>query len=153
MVASLISSPGWTSVAVDCGGGPGTAGAWRSSFFWSLQGREDSGRLRTPGTPHLRNKEQRTPQPQDVKEGEVEEVVEIFTTTGDVQVVQEQSPHFTSDSAQRLIQDVMWCSWDSRGCWDCDIIMGGDILWRCPYISRRVPRHCHCERRQRQGNI
>ncbi|PIO29800.1 hypothetical protein AB205_0165680 [Aquarana catesbeiana] len=52
--------------------------------------------------------EQRT-QPQDVEEGEV---VEIVTTTGDVHVVEEQSTHFTTDSAQRLIQDIMWCSRD-----------------------------------------
>ncbi|PIO10625.1 hypothetical protein AB205_0170760 [Aquarana catesbeiana] len=56
--------------------------------------------------------EQRTPQPQDADRGEVEEVIEIVTTTGDVQVVEEQSTHFTSDSAQRLIQDIMWCSQD-----------------------------------------
>ncbi|PIO24512.1 hypothetical protein AB205_0139450 [Aquarana catesbeiana] len=37
------------------------------------------------------------------------EVVEIVTTTGDVHVVEEQSTHFTTDSAQRLIQDIMWC--------------------------------------------
>ncbi|PIO22407.1 hypothetical protein AB205_0106360 [Aquarana catesbeiana] len=53
--------------------------------------------------------EQRTPQPEDVEEGEV---VEIVTTTGDVHVVEEQSPHFTSDSAHRLIQDIMFCSQD-----------------------------------------
>ncbi|PIO15084.1 hypothetical protein AB205_0075930 [Aquarana catesbeiana] len=53
--------------------------------------------------------EQRTPQPEDVEEGEV---VEIVTTTGDVHVVEEQSPHFTSDSVQRLIQDIMFCSQD-----------------------------------------
>ncbi|PIO31864.1 hypothetical protein AB205_0214410 [Aquarana catesbeiana] len=46
-----------------------------------------------------------------MEEGEVEEVVEIVTT-GDVQVVEEQSIHFTSDSAQPLIQDIIWCSWD-----------------------------------------
>ncbi|PIO16042.1 hypothetical protein AB205_0165270 [Aquarana catesbeiana] len=45
----------------------------------------------------------------DVEEGEV---VEIVTTTGDVHVVEEQSPHFISDSAQRLIQDIMFCSRD-----------------------------------------
>ncbi|PIO22467.1 hypothetical protein AB205_0035290 [Aquarana catesbeiana] len=44
--------------------------------------------------------------------GEVEEVVEIVTTTGDVHVVEEQSPHFTSDSAQMLIQDIIFCSRD-----------------------------------------
>ncbi|PIO33191.1 hypothetical protein AB205_0019940 [Aquarana catesbeiana] len=53
--------------------------------------------------------EQRTPQPEDVEEGEV---VEIVTTTGNVHVVEEQSTHFTSDSAQRLIQDIMFCSQD-----------------------------------------
>ncbi|PIO24136.1 hypothetical protein AB205_0116100 [Aquarana catesbeiana] len=52
--------------------------------------------------------EQRS-QPEDVEEGEV---VEIVTTTGDVQVVEEQSHHFTSDSALRLIQDIMFCSRD-----------------------------------------
>ncbi|PIO14337.1 hypothetical protein AB205_0101870 [Aquarana catesbeiana] len=51
-------------------------------------------------------------QPEDVEEGEVEEVVEIVTTTGNVHVVEEQSTHFTTDSAQRLIQDIMWCSRD-----------------------------------------
>ncbi|PIO10862.1 hypothetical protein AB205_0202240 [Aquarana catesbeiana] len=56
--------------------------------------------------------EQRTPQPEDVEEGEV---VEIVTTTGDVHVVQEQSPHFTRDRAQRLIQDIMFCSRDLAG--------------------------------------
>ncbi|PIN97929.1 hypothetical protein AB205_0085870 [Aquarana catesbeiana] len=53
--------------------------------------------------------EQRTPQPEDVEEGEV---VEIVTTTGDVHVVKEQSPHFKSDSEQRLIQDIMFCNQD-----------------------------------------
>ncbi|PIO30294.1 hypothetical protein AB205_0123460 [Aquarana catesbeiana] len=66
----------------------------------------------TRNTPPPKEGEQRTPQPQDVEEGEVEEVVEIFTTTGDVHVVEEQSPHFTSDSAQILIEDIMWRSWD-----------------------------------------
>ncbi|PIO31674.1 hypothetical protein AB205_0036880 [Aquarana catesbeiana] len=56
--------------------------------------------------------EQRTPQSEDVEEGEVEELIEIVTTTGDVQVVEEQSTHFNSDIAQRLIQDIMWCSRD-----------------------------------------
>ncbi|PIO12798.1 hypothetical protein AB205_0091720, partial [Aquarana catesbeiana] len=47
--------------------------------------------------------------PEDVEEGEV---VEIVTTTGDVHVVEEQSTLFTTDSAQRLIQDIMYCSQD-----------------------------------------
>ncbi|PIO23994.1 hypothetical protein AB205_0221230 [Aquarana catesbeiana] len=53
--------------------------------------------------------EKRTPQSEDVEEGEVEEVIEIVTTTGDVQVVEE---HFISDSAQGLIQNIMWYSRD-----------------------------------------
>ncbi|PIO33487.1 hypothetical protein AB205_0039680 [Aquarana catesbeiana] len=60
--------------------------------------------------------EQRTPQPQDVEGGEVDDVVEIVTTTGDVHVVEEQSPHFTSASAQILIQGIMVC------CQDLDFI-------------------------------
>ncbi|PIO36550.1 hypothetical protein AB205_0040780 [Aquarana catesbeiana] len=47
-------------------------------------------------------------QPLDVEE---EEVVEIVTTTGDVHVVLEDS-HFTSESVQMLIQDIMLCSRD-----------------------------------------
>ncbi|PIO23328.1 hypothetical protein AB205_0122150, partial [Aquarana catesbeiana] len=53
-----------------------------------------------------------TPQTEDVEEGEVDDVVEIVTTTGDVHVVEEQSPHFTSASSQMLIQDIMVCSRD-----------------------------------------
>ncbi|PIO27575.1 hypothetical protein AB205_0107550 [Aquarana catesbeiana] len=30
---------------------------------------------------------------------------------GDVHVVEEQSPHFTTDSAQRIIQDIMYSSY------------------------------------------
>ncbi|PIO33347.1 hypothetical protein AB205_0128760, partial [Aquarana catesbeiana] len=48
-----------------------------------------------------------TPNPEDLEEGEVEEVGEIVTTTGDVLVVEEQAQHFTSVSAQILIQDIM----------------------------------------------
>ncbi|PIN99402.1 hypothetical protein AB205_0138590 [Aquarana catesbeiana] len=50
--------------------------------------------------------------PQDVEEGEVEEVLEFGTTTGDVQVVVLKSSHFTSDSAQQVIQEIMFCSQD-----------------------------------------
>ncbi|PIO38776.1 hypothetical protein AB205_0075290 [Aquarana catesbeiana] len=50
--------------------------------------------------------------PQDVEEEEVEEVLEFGTKTGDVQVVEPKSSHFTSDSAQRLIQEIMFCSRD-----------------------------------------
>ncbi|PIO36584.1 hypothetical protein AB205_0189830 [Aquarana catesbeiana] len=52
-----------------------------------------------------------TPQPQDVEEGEVYEVGEIVTTTGDVDVVEEES-HFTSASAQVLIGEIMVCNRD-----------------------------------------
>ncbi|PIO10044.1 hypothetical protein AB205_0124320 [Aquarana catesbeiana] len=45
--------------------------------------------------------------PEDLEEGEVEEVGEIVTKTGDVLVVEQQAEHFTSDSAQRLIHDNM----------------------------------------------
>ncbi|PIO28087.1 hypothetical protein AB205_0149220 [Aquarana catesbeiana] len=80
------------------------------TFCFILKGRKDSGHLRTPGTPLPPEEgEQRTPQPRDVEEGEV---VEILTTTGDVHVVEEQSTHFMTDSAQRLIQDIMFCRRD-----------------------------------------
>ncbi|PIO27674.1 hypothetical protein AB205_0170230 [Aquarana catesbeiana] len=39
-----------------------------------------------------------TPQPEDVEGGEVHDVVEIVTTTGDVDVVEEET-NFTSASA------------------------------------------------------
>ncbi|PIO31207.1 hypothetical protein AB205_0084320 [Aquarana catesbeiana] len=63
---------------------------------------------RNPPTPPPEEGEQMT-QPEDVEEGEV---VEIVTTTGDVHVVEEQYTLFTTDSAQRLIQDIMYCSQD-----------------------------------------
>ncbi|PIO40080.1 hypothetical protein AB205_0089450 [Aquarana catesbeiana] len=51
------------------------------------------------------------PQTQDVEEGEVYEVGEIVTTTGDVDVVEEES-HFTSASAHVLIGEIMVCNRD-----------------------------------------
>ncbi|PIO22585.1 hypothetical protein AB205_0112170, partial [Aquarana catesbeiana] len=48
-----------------------------------------------------------TTHPEGLEEGGLEEVGEIVTTTGDVLVVEEQAEHFTSDSAQRLINDIM----------------------------------------------
>ncbi|PIO22641.1 hypothetical protein AB205_0197280, partial [Aquarana catesbeiana] len=72
-----------------------------------LMGRKGSEDTRKPPPPE--EGEQRTPQPEDVEEGEV---VEIVTTTGDVHVVEEQSTHFMSDSAQKLSQDLMFCSQD-----------------------------------------
>ncbi|PIO12082.1 hypothetical protein AB205_0185930 [Aquarana catesbeiana] len=50
-------------------------------------------------------------QPEDVEEGEVYEVGEIVTTTGDVDVVEEET-HFTSASAQILIGEIMVCNRD-----------------------------------------
>ncbi|PIO14453.1 hypothetical protein AB205_0054720, partial [Aquarana catesbeiana] len=51
-----------------------------------------------------------TPQPQDVEEGGVYEVGEIVTTTGDVDVVEEES-HFTSASAH-VLGEIMVCNHD-----------------------------------------
>ncbi|PIO34874.1 hypothetical protein AB205_0028030 [Aquarana catesbeiana] len=48
-----------------------------------------------------------TPQHQDVEEGEVYEVGEIVTTTGDVDVVEEES-HFTS--AHMSSSGRSWCT-------------------------------------------
>ncbi|XP_073471536.1 uncharacterized protein [Aquarana catesbeiana] len=44
--------------------------------------------------------------PEDVEEGEVYELGKIVTTTGDVDVVEEES-HFTSASAHVLIREIM----------------------------------------------
>ncbi|PIN96999.1 hypothetical protein AB205_0109670, partial [Aquarana catesbeiana] len=52
-----------------------------------------------------------TPQPEDVEEGEVYELGEIVTTTGDVDVVEEET-HFTSASAHVLIEEIMVCNRD-----------------------------------------
>ncbi|PIO30964.1 hypothetical protein AB205_0022260 [Aquarana catesbeiana] len=51
------------------------------------------------------------PQPEDVEEGEVYEVGEIVTTTGDVDVVEEET-HFTSASAHFLNGEIMVCNQD-----------------------------------------
>ncbi|PIO12131.1 hypothetical protein AB205_0109380 [Aquarana catesbeiana] len=48
-------------------------------------------------------------QPEDVEEGEVYEVGEIVTTTGDMDVVEEET-QFTS--AQVLIGEIMMCNRD-----------------------------------------
>ncbi|PIO38728.1 hypothetical protein AB205_0215660 [Aquarana catesbeiana] len=48
-------------------------------------------------------------QPQDVEEGEAYELGEIVNTTGDVDVVEEET-HFTS--AHVLIGEIMVCNWD-----------------------------------------
>ncbi|PIO13675.1 hypothetical protein AB205_0179420 [Aquarana catesbeiana] len=50
-------------------------------------------------------------QPEDVEEGEVYEKGEIVTTTGDVDVVEEET-HFTSANAHVLIREIMLCNRD-----------------------------------------
>ncbi|PIO31174.1 hypothetical protein AB205_0125740 [Aquarana catesbeiana] len=50
-------------------------------------------------------------QPEDVEEGEVLEVGEIVTTTGDVDVVEEKT-YFKSASAQILFGEIMVCNPD-----------------------------------------
>ncbi|PIO34804.1 hypothetical protein AB205_0070090 [Aquarana catesbeiana] len=60
------------------------------TFFLFTQGRKVSGHLRTPGH---------------------HEVGEIVTTTGDVDVVEEDS-HFTSASVHVLIGEIMVCNRD-----------------------------------------
>ncbi|PIO04585.1 hypothetical protein AB205_0145520 [Aquarana catesbeiana] len=65
----------------------------------------------TRDPPPPKEKEIPTPQPEDVEEGEVYEVGEIVTTTGDVDVVEEKS-HFTSESTHVLIGEVMVCHRD-----------------------------------------
>ncbi|PIO31248.1 hypothetical protein AB205_0146490, partial [Aquarana catesbeiana] len=57
-------------------------------------------------SPPPKEKQIPTPQPEDV-----EEVGEIMTTTGDVDVVEEDL-HFTSASAHVLIGEIMVCNRD-----------------------------------------
>ncbi|PIO25256.1 hypothetical protein AB205_0167470 [Aquarana catesbeiana] len=52
-----------------------------------------------------------TPQPEDVEEGEVYELGEIVTTTGDVDVVEEET-NFTNASAHIVIREIMVCNRD-----------------------------------------
>ncbi|PIO31055.1 hypothetical protein AB205_0154010 [Aquarana catesbeiana] len=52
-----------------------------------------------------------TPQQEDVEEGEVYEVGEIVTTTGDVDVAEEET-NFTSASAHVFIGEIMVCNRD-----------------------------------------
>ncbi|PIO11911.1 hypothetical protein AB205_0213640 [Aquarana catesbeiana] len=61
----------------------------------------------TRDPPHHQEGEISPRPPEDLEAGEVEEVGEIVTQTGDVLVVEEQAEPFTSDSAQRLIHDIM----------------------------------------------
>ncbi|PIO25608.1 hypothetical protein AB205_0171890 [Aquarana catesbeiana] len=74
-------------------------------------GRKDSGHLRTPGTPHLLKKGKSQNHKQEDEEGDIYEMGKIVTTTGEVDVVEEES-HFTSKSAQILIGEIMVCNRD-----------------------------------------
>ncbi|PIO15502.1 hypothetical protein AB205_0061790 [Aquarana catesbeiana] len=65
----------------------------------------------TRDPPPLKELQIPTPQPEDVEEREVYEVGEIVTTTGEVDVVEEDS-HFTSTSAHVLIREIMVCNRD-----------------------------------------
>ncbi|PIO26160.1 hypothetical protein AB205_0136330 [Aquarana catesbeiana] len=65
----------------------------------------------TMDPPPPKEKQIPTPQPEYVEEGEVYEVGETVTTTGDVDVVEEDS-HFTSASAHVLIGEIMVCNHD-----------------------------------------
>ncbi|PIO40376.1 hypothetical protein AB205_0042190 [Aquarana catesbeiana] len=79
------------------------------TFCFILIGEQRLGKYEdTRDPPPPEEGEQRT-QPEDVEEGDV---VEIVTTTGDIRVVVPKSSNFTSDSAQWMIQEIMFCSQD-----------------------------------------
>ncbi|PIO26493.1 hypothetical protein AB205_0108960 [Aquarana catesbeiana] len=82
------------------------------TFHFILIGEKRLGTSEDTRDPPPTKKGELSSQPEDVEEGEVEEVVEIVTPTGDVHVVEEQCTHFTTDIAESLIQDIMWCSRD-----------------------------------------
>ncbi|PIO33105.1 hypothetical protein AB205_0104880 [Aquarana catesbeiana] len=63
----------------------------------------------TNPTPNEEGEQLRT-QHEDV-DSEVQEVVEMVTTTGDVDVVEDET-HFNSASAQVLISEIMVCNRD-----------------------------------------
>ncbi|PIO10417.1 hypothetical protein AB205_0136170 [Aquarana catesbeiana] len=76
------------------------------TFFNSHRGEKTQGIRGYQGPQLHKEGEVTTPQPQDVEEGEVYEVGEIVITTGDVDIVEEES-HFTSASAHVLIREIM----------------------------------------------
>ncbi|PIO15407.1 hypothetical protein AB205_0094550 [Aquarana catesbeiana] len=78
------------------------------TFFLILIGEKRLGKSEDTRDPPPTKEGGLSTQPEDMEEGEV---VELVTTTGDVHVV-EEDPHFTSESAQMLIQDIMVCSRD-----------------------------------------
>ncbi|PIO24410.1 hypothetical protein AB205_0194430 [Aquarana catesbeiana] len=82
------------------------------TFFYSHRGEKTRDIRGHHGPPrHLKIGEIPTPQPEDVEEGEVYEVGKIVTTTGDVDVVEEET-HFTNASVQILIGEIMVCNRD-----------------------------------------
>ncbi|PIO25869.1 hypothetical protein AB205_0004110 [Aquarana catesbeiana] len=81
-------------------------------FFFIHIGEKRLGTSEDTRDPQLPKEEEvTTPQPEDVVGGEVHDVVEIVTTTGDVDVVEEET-HFTSASAHVLIGEIMVCNCD-----------------------------------------
>ncbi|PIO25568.1 hypothetical protein AB205_0109800 [Aquarana catesbeiana] len=83
------------------------------TFCFILIGEKRLGTSEDTRDPPPTKKGELSTQPENVEEGGVGEVVEIVTTSiSYVHVVEEQSTHFTTDSAQRLIRDIMWCSRD-----------------------------------------
>ncbi|XP_077342647.1 uncharacterized protein LOC143987633 [Lithobates pipiens] len=86
--------------------------AVKKASFWFVgweQRLETSEVTRDPQPP--KEGEIPKPQPEDVEEGEVYELGKIVTTTGDVDVGEEET-NFTSASAQILIGEIMVCNLD-----------------------------------------
>ncbi|PIO24800.1 hypothetical protein AB205_0096680 [Aquarana catesbeiana] len=81
------------------------------TFFYSHRGEKTRVIREHQGPPPPKEGEIPTPRPEDVEEGEVYEVGEIVTTTGDVDAVEEET-HFTNASAQILIGEIMVCNRD-----------------------------------------
>ncbi|PIO27016.1 hypothetical protein AB205_0151900 [Aquarana catesbeiana] len=80
------------------------------TFFLFTYGRKDSGHQRRPGTPHLWKKGKYHQHNRRRREMFLK-IGEIVTTTGDGDVVEEEC-HFTSESAQILIREIMGCNCD-----------------------------------------
>ncbi|PIO36752.1 hypothetical protein AB205_0214100 [Aquarana catesbeiana] len=81
------------------------------TFFYSHRGEKIGTSEDTRDPPPPKEGEIPTPQPEDVEEGEVYELGEIVATTGDVDVVEEET-HFTNASAHILIGEIMVCNRD-----------------------------------------
>ncbi|PIO11976.1 hypothetical protein AB205_0013700 [Aquarana catesbeiana] len=79
------------------------------TFCFILIGEQRLGKYEDTREPPPPEEGEQRSQPEVVEEGAV---VEINTTKGVVEVVVPKSSHFTSDSAQQLIQEIMFCSRD-----------------------------------------